>query len=420
LEDAAAASGYSMRELTVLSSQRDPYRLDTAAGHRDGVWFAAQVARFLDVSARIHLRGLHYLISSAGDAAKPNGTPYVNTDEDWEWLQEKASKAARWLGYTAFEKIIDERNAPAEVYVPYASRPSAMLSPGSRIEVPLELESAMPHWLSGGFEGRQAYRLCLIGEKTSLRTILLPIAEQYGTELLLPTGESSETMIAESAGRAAADARPLVVLYFADFDPGGRQMAVSVARKLQAHRDLYYPDLDVSLYPVALTLEQANELDLPSTPLKETERRADRWRAVMGREQTEVDSLIALNPAALESIAREAIGPFYDSTLNTRVILAWRQWRREATALLEAHPAYRQAGNDIEEAFESVRESVERLHAIQADAQTVLEREIEPPPIEVPAPLSSGSPPEPLFTTKDDYLTASRKLIEYKALEGEA
>jgi hypothetical protein len=37
----------SMKELTVLSEVRDPYRLDTPAKHRDGLWFARQVARFL-------------------------------------------------------------------------------------------------------------------------------------------------------------------------------------------------------------------------------------------------------------------------------------------------------------------------------------------------------------------------------------
>ena len=33
-------------------------------------------------------------------------------------------------------------------------------------------------------------------------------------------------------------------------------MAVSVARKLQAHRDLAYPDLRAEVHPVAMTLEQ--------------------------------------------------------------------------------------------------------------------------------------------------------------------
>jgi hypothetical protein len=48
LEDAAYQSGCSMSSLTVLSAQRDPYRLDTPAGHRDSAWFAEMVDRFLE------------------------------------------------------------------------------------------------------------------------------------------------------------------------------------------------------------------------------------------------------------------------------------------------------------------------------------------------------------------------------------
>ena len=34
---------------------------------------------------------------------KPDGSPYTNTEKDWTWLDEKAGKAARWLGYIPFD-----------------------------------------------------------------------------------------------------------------------------------------------------------------------------------------------------------------------------------------------------------------------------------------------------------------------------
>src|SRR5262249_25212809 len=117
LESAASGAGCSLRALTVLSNQRDPYRLDTPAGHRDGEWFAQQVERFLGGTATVHLRGLHYRVSAAADVRMPNGLPYINTDENSEWLTENAAKAGRWLGYVPFERIVDERNAPPEIYV---------------------------------------------------------------------------------------------------------------------------------------------------------------------------------------------------------------------------------------------------------------------------------------------------------------
>ena len=149
--------------------------------------------------------------------------------------------------------------------------------------------------------------------------MLEPIAQQIKGELLLPTGEMSDTMIAEMAARAAADPRPAVALYFSDFDPSGHQMSISLSRKLQALRTLRHPDrLASRVHGVALTLAQVHELNLPSTPLKATEKRADKWRARMGHEQTEIDALAALRPEELRRIALDALKPFFDFDLDAR------------------------------------------------------------------------------------------------------
>jgi hypothetical protein len=419
MEKAVQDNGCSMGSLTVLATQRDPYRLDTPTGHRNAAWFAEMIDRFLGPEATVHLRGMHYRVSSAADINMPNGKPYTNTDEDWEWLQEDASKAARWLGYVPFNRIIDERNAPPELFIPAALFPRTELSYGTQATFPEEVSEAMPALLSmGGFSVRQAFRIVLFGEKTSLGPVLRPIAEMVGGELLLPTGEASDTMIAELAERASADSRPSVVLYFSDFDPSGRQMAVSVSRKLQAFHDLHYPNLDIRLYPVALTLQQVRRLGLPSTPLKEKERRADKWRAVMGHEQTEIDALAALHPEELRSIALDAIQPFYDSTLKRRVAHAEIDWQREATARLESHPAYESAQAAIGAALATLQAAAEAFNQTQEDARNAL-LEIEPPPIHPPGPQTQiESAPASLFTTDDDFVTASRRLIDHKALNG--
>jgi hypothetical protein len=49
---------------------------------------------------------------------------------------------------------------------------------------------------------------------------------------------------------------------------------------------------------------------LPSTPLKESERRADRWTERIGVEQTEIDALATLQPDLLRQLAHDAIQPF--------------------------------------------------------------------------------------------------------------
>jgi hypothetical protein len=118
IEAAATTKHVSLNALTVLSAQRDPYRLDTPAGHALGQWFAAQVDRFVSPGQTVHLRGLHYrLVSAPVPTLKTDGKQCRNNDDDWTWLIDKASKAGRWLGYVSLERIRDERNEPPEVSV---------------------------------------------------------------------------------------------------------------------------------------------------------------------------------------------------------------------------------------------------------------------------------------------------------------
>jgi hypothetical protein len=252
--------------------------------------------------------------------------------------------------------------------------------------------------------------------------VLRPIAEEIGAEMLLPTGESSDTMIYGMAARAAEDGRPLAVLYFGDFDPSGNQMAISVARKLQAVRDLYFPDLRAEVHRVALTLDQVIALDLPESVLKETESRGESWREATGREQTEIDALAALRPDVLDQIAREAVRPFYDSTLARRARIAEEQWSTTANEWLQALPEYEAARVLLHEQHAIVMEAIdafdEQREAAIALVTDAFERAEDVPeaPDDVPLEITAEAP-EPLFTTDDDYTTASHRLIADKALE---
>ena len=151
--------------------------------------------------------------------------------------------------------------------------------------------------LEGG-AGIQPYRLAVIGEKSSLEPVLGPVAEEYDADLYLPAGEISDTILHHMASRTAAEERPLVVFYFADCDPSGWQMGISVARKLQALSELLGP-FGFEVHRVALTPDQVRALRLPSTPLKATEKHAAKWEMRTGTKQTEIDAAIALRPAEL-------------------------------------------------------------------------------------------------------------------------
>jgi hypothetical protein len=387
LEKACAESGSGLAKLTVLATQNDPFRVDTPARHRDGEWLATQ-AKALGLGDRvIHLRGLHYMLVS-GVVVKPDGTPYLNDDACWHWLVNDAAKAARWLGYIRFEQIKDARSSEPVIRLSVTDSPSPYLSVGVEVEIPeaWELEPIVGvDW----FEARQPFRIVFFGEKTSLEDVLAPIAEQRNADLYLPAGEISDSFLHTMAKTGAEDGRPMVVLTFADCDPAGWQMSISIGRKLQAFRATLFPELEFRVYRVALTPDHVREYGLPITPLKETEKRADRWKLEMGVEQTEIDALAALQPHLLENLAREAVNTFYDETLEGRVSEAYSDWLEEAQDRLDEqlNPNHldrikAEAGAKLDE----LRDEIEQLN----ESMQISIDDLDLPDIVIPVPEING------------------------------
>ena len=250
--------------------------------------------------------------------------------------------------------------------------------------------------------------------------MVAPIAAEFEMDVVLDTGDASDTHLYNLAERAARDGRPCVVLYLSDFDPSGYNMPTVAARKFQALCDLCFPDLDIRLYPVALTQAQCEQFDLPSAPLKATEKRAAAWRERTGREQTEIDALIALHPGALETIIRDAIKPFYDPTLDARFKTATIM-PDDVGDWLCTLPEYEAAREDIGPLRDAATEANEALaEAIDVHA-TALRKAIEDSPdaprlssVDV-RPEITQVPPPPLFHSLNGFLHTTRKLIARKA-----
>jgi hypothetical protein len=344
IEAACLIEGCSLRSLTVLSKAADPFRLDTPANHVLGQWVADEIGRAFRPHQRVHIRGLHYaVVTREGGVRKPDGAIYRNTAEDAAWL-DHAVKAARWLAYVPFERISDNRNSEPVRYrlqMPTA-RPVRVASAGVDWlgEAAFELGTlhvARPQPLLLEFTRPQPYAVAIFAEKSSTEDVLNPIARRYGADLYLGTGEASNTRIYEMAKDGAEDGRPLAVATICDCDPSGRQMPVSIGRKLQALRDLYFPELRFEVIPLALTVDQVRDLDLPSTPLKDTEKRADRWKAEFGVEQTEIDALATLRPNDLRRIVERGLAPYFDVTLQSRIERAKSEWRDRAQAVIDEH-----------------------------------------------------------------------------------
>ena len=326
------AGGYSRGDLTVLSEQHDPYRCDVPASRAAAEWFAEQYQRFYR-GRTCHVRGLHYKCAACSDILKPNGDVYENTIDDWAWIV-RASSSARWLGLVPFDRIVDHKNSPpitmkreigAVTAAAFADFPAIVFEPDE-----MEIRPSVFR-----FDAQQPYTLAIYGEKSSLEDILTPIHIHYGADIYIAEGEQSTTYVYDMAKQAVTDKRPLVLFTLTDCDPSGYNMPVAVGRKLQALRDGFMPSLRYEVVPVALTPGQADEFDLPSKPLKKTEKRGEKWREAFDRDQTEIDAMIALHPNELSTMIKDAIKPYFDLTLANRVRDARSEWREAAQVAID-------------------------------------------------------------------------------------
>jgi hypothetical protein len=411
IEQAKAEHGLPLGELTVLAAQRDPFRLDTPANHAVGQWLADAYAEVFPEPRRLHLRALHYAL--VGRVTLPDGKPYQNNDETWLFLSEKAAKAARYLGYLPWHLVRDARNAPPQIYTPQFDEPQWRLKAG---EIELYLpETLTPEMVIEGDLYRQPWRQVVIGEKAGIEDVLLDVCKRRKATLALPAGEISDTMVFEILRDAAEDGRPLAVHWCADFDPAGNQMAVSGARTIQALVASQFPDLRVVVHPVTLTRDQCIDWDLPSTPLKDTEKRGDRWLAAMGREQTELDSAVALRPRDFAETVERSLLQYYDTSLANRAA----EKRRE----LEAAANERLADTLGEERLAEIRQAAEAklddLESLVEQVNQALAFDPAEAGVEIPDEPEvlvgdTACRDDPLLDTDGDWVEQTRRLIQRK------
>ena len=69
------------------------------------------------------------------------------------------------------------------------------------------------------------------------------------------------------------------MFYVSDFDPSGKQMPVSVARKMEFFGQ-QEGLADIKLMPIALTYEQVQQYSLPGVPTKPLDSRAAGFKEV--------------------------------------------------------------------------------------------------------------------------------------------
>ena len=175
---------------------------------------------------------------------------------------------------------------------------------------------------------------------------------------------------------------------------------MEVGRKLQAFQVGWFPELRYSCYRVGLTPDQVREYGLPDSPLKDKERRADRWMEQTGVKQTEIDALATLQPDLLAQIAREAISPFFDHTLADRVNAARRRWLAAAQAIIDER-----LGDDLRQRIQAIADELDGL-----DFDSGL------PTAEIPKPRrNDAEKPRALISSAWDFAKQTQRLQAAKS-----
>lgn len=163
----------------------------------------------------------------------------------------------------------------------------------------------------------QEYYLELITEKDALSSVLSPIVyEKYHITFNVVRGYSSVTKLYEMSRRilkAVEIGKKPVILYIGDHDPSGLDMLRDIEERL---RELTY-GLKTEIVHVALTTEQIAQYNPPPNFAKLTDRRAENYIRLFGRESWEVD---ALRPDILVNILETAIQSYLDVDLMNRII----------------------------------------------------------------------------------------------------
>lgn len=172
-----------------------------------------------------------------------------------------------------------------------------------------QLDDALVEWQAHyrrDYWADQPQRLELWVESDSIASFLGDTVDGYGLPMYVCRGQASRTYIRGAVEDAAADGKPVRILYVGDYDPSGLAIDRSLIDRYTAYRA---DEADVALARIALTPEQIVQYDLEGNPAKTSDpnyrRFAEDCRAI-GLEPLAYETE-ALPPADLRRIVGEEI-----------------------------------------------------------------------------------------------------------------
>jgi hypothetical protein len=378
LQELAHRLGVSMESLFVLAESNEPFLAGTPAHWTQAEWFTALWRQHIPAGRQGHLRRVHYILVSRGDARLWNGIPYDNSKTAWGKLK-GASRYARYLGLVDPEELIDERTEPPRIVAFSRAQPAVAVGAAmAALAVPrlhaqvLPGEFTVPDMLVAGYDyasADQRYHLELWIEKSTMNDVLLPLCQRYHANLVVGTGTMSITSVVDllrrAAQHAAANKRGTRIFYLSDFDRAGHAMPRQVSRQIEYWHDRYAPGVDIRVQHIVLTGEQIDRYNLPNDPGKSAPHNR-KFETVQKRGAVELDALEALFPGELARIVEEALLPYLDTALAVALATAAQDAQAAVTERWQAQtqPLREDLASIAEEIAPSVTRYQEQLTAL--------------------------------------------------------
>ena len=253
---------------------------------------------YMDMNIKITLRQLYYDLVSA------NIIP--NHDTVYKKISSLLTDA-RYAGLIDWDAI-EDRNRPT-------SMPSQWKNVNSLMESAIA-SYRLPRWSD------QEYHIELFTEKDALSSIVEPICKKWHIRFNVNKGYSSASIMYRLSKRLAekiVEGKEVILLYLGDHDPSGLDMIRDIkARVIEflEEGDEYYDSRNFRIVPIALTMEQINELNPPPNPAKITDPRAKWYISEYGDKSYEVE---ALKPQYLINLIEDTIRDY----INIEKYNAW-------------------------------------------------------------------------------------------------
>jgi hypothetical protein len=419
--------GRKLDSFAALATINDPFFAETNVRKAEAEWVAALWQRH-GFGSGTHIRRVHYrLISQEDPILMADGQPYQNNTNCWRALCQ-AVRDARYLDLISVDVIEDHRNPdPIIKIADEMGSGHISVTPGIMGTISMAgvngLSFQPPSIYFAEPTVEQRYQMEIWCEKSTMNDILLPLHERYGVTIVTGMGELSLTACTKLIRRAEEHQKSVRILYVSDFDPKGRTMPVSVARKIEFYANRSSSILDIQVLPVVLTEEQCEQYRLPRTPIKDTDRGKNGFEDKFGEGATELDALEALYPGVLRDILIGEIEKYYDSDLKSEVDDVNDRIRDEMREITgEVHARHAEALAALNQERDRMFAEIERMQdALTEQARPLFDtiaRELreEIPDVDNydwPEPREGDEHSDPLFDSTREYLEQLDRYREF-------